>query len=245
VSSTLLAFQHIACEPPAAFEDEARARGLGLVRVELDEGEVPPDWREFDGLIVMGGPMGAYEDDSHAWLAEEKRIIAAAAHSGHPVWGVCLGAQLLAAALGAAVYPGAGGAEVGVLPVELTAAAASDPVFAGAPRTFPTLQWHGDTFDLPEGATLLATSPAYRNQAFSFRNSYGLQFHVEVSPELAREWGEVPAYADSLERTLGPGALPGFLAAVEASAAATLPLARSLFGRWLEHAVGVQGSAVG
>ena len=67
--ATLLAFQHIACEPPAAFEDEARARGLGLVRVELDEGEEAPDWREFDGLIVMGGPMGAYKDDAHPWLA--------------------------------------------------------------------------------------------------------------------------------------------------------------------------------
>jgi GMP synthase-like glutamine amidotransferase len=188
VSARLLAFQHIACEPPAAFEDEARARGLGLARVELDEGQAPPDWRDFDGLIVMGGPMGAYEDDSHPWLAEEKRIIAAAARSGHPVWGVCLGAQLLAAAQGA---------------------------------------------------------PVYRNQAFSYRTSYRLQFHVEVSPELAREWGEVPAYADSLERTLGPGALPGFLAEVDASAAATLPLARSLFGRWLDHAVGVQGSALG
>jgi GMP synthase (glutamine-hydrolysing) len=134
---------------------------------------------------------------------------------------------------------------VGVLPVELTAAAATDPVFAGAPPSFPTLQWHGDTFDLPEGATLLAGSPAYRNQAFSYRNSYGLQFHIEVPPALAREWGEVPAYADSLERTLGQGALPGFLDEVEASTAATLPLARSLFGRWLEHAVGVPGRAAG
>ena len=245
MSDRLLVLQHIACEPPAAFEDELLARGLELDRVELDEGEPLRDWRGFAATIVMGGPMGAYEDDAHPWLAEEKRLIAAAARSGHPVWGVCLGAQLLAAALGARVYPGADGAEVGVLPVALTAAAASDPVFAGAPRSFPTLQWHGDTFDLPQGATLLASSPAYRHQAFSYRNSYGLQFHVEVSAELAREWGDVPAYADSLERTLGPGALPAFLAEVEASASATLPLARSLFGRWLEHAVGVQGSAVG
>jgi GMP synthase (glutamine-hydrolysing) len=245
VTPTLLVLQHIACEPPAAFEDELLARGLELVRVELDAGEEPPDWRAFDGMIVMGGPMGAYEDDAHAWLAAEKRMICDAAESGHPVWGVCLGAQLLAAALGAKVYPGARGAEVGVLPVELTEAAARDPVFAGAPRSFPALQWHGDTFDLPDGATLLASSPVYANQAFSYRNAYALQFHLEVSPELAREWGEVPAYADSLERTLGPGALPGFLAEVEASADATIPLARSLFGRWLEHAVRVPGRAVG
>jgi GMP synthase (glutamine-hydrolysing) len=245
VTGVLLVLQHIACEPPAAFEDELRARGLDLVRVELDEGEEPPDWRGFEGMIVMGGPMGAYEDDAHPWLVAEKRMIRDAADSGHPVWGVCLGAQLLAAALGANVYPGARGAEVGVLPVELTAAAASDPVFAGAPRSFPALQWHGDTFDVPAGATLLASSPAYANQAFSYRNAYALQFHLEVSPQLAREWGELPAYADSLERTLGPGTLPGLLADVEASAAASIALGRSLFGRWLEHAVGVPGRAVG
>jgi GMP synthase (glutamine-hydrolysing) len=132
-----------------------------------------------------------------------------------------------------------------MLPVELTDAAASDPVFAGAPRSFPALQWHGDTFDLPVGATLLASSPAYLNQAFSYRNAYALQFHLEVTPALAREWGEVPAYVDSLEGTLGPGALPDLLADVQASADATIPLARSLFGRWLEHAVRVPGRAVG
>jgi GMP synthase-like glutamine amidotransferase len=242
---TLLVLQHIACEPPAAFEDELRARELELVRVELDEGEKAPDWREFQGTIVMGGPMGAYEDDAHPWLAAEKRLIREAAESGHPVWGVCLGAQLLAAALGARVYPGARGAEVGVLPVQLTEAAAGDPVFAGAPRSFTALQWHGDTFDLPAGATLLASSPAYVNQAFSYRNAYALQFHLEVSPQLAREWAEVPAYADSLERALGPGAFPDLLADVRASADAAIPLARSLFGRWLEHAVRVPERAVG
>ena len=105
MNATLLALQHIACEPPAAFEDELRERGLDLVRVELDEREPAPDWREFAGTIVMGGPMGAYEEDDHPWLVDEKRAIRAAAQAGHSVWGVCLGAQLLAGALGAAVYP--------------------------------------------------------------------------------------------------------------------------------------------
>ena len=103
---SLLVLQHIACEPPAAFEDELLSRGLGLVRVELDEGDPMPDWREFAGLVVMGGPMGAYEEDAHPWLRDEKRLIRDAAEAGHPVWGVCLGAQLLAAALGANVYRG-------------------------------------------------------------------------------------------------------------------------------------------
>lgn len=241
---TLLALQHIACEPPAAFEDELLARGHDLHRVELDEGEPLPDWREFEAVIAMGGPMGAYEEEQHPWLVEEKRAIADAARAGHPVWGVCLGAQLLAAALGAAVYPGPA-AEVGLLAVELTAAAADDPVFRDAPASFPTLQWHGDTFDLPAGATLLASSPAYRNQAFVYQRAYGLQFHLEVSPDLAAEWGEVAAYSASLEAIKGPGALDRLVGEVSEHAGATLPLARDLFGRWLEYVVRVPERTLG
>jgi len=244
VSETLLALQHIACEPPAAFEDELRSRGHDLVRVELDEGEPLPDWREFAGLIVMGGPMGAYEEGAHPWLAEEKRAIREAAQAGHPVWGVCLGAQLLAAALGADVYPGER-PEVGILDVELTEAAAADPVFSAAPARFPTLQWHGDTFDLPAGATLLASSPAYRSQAFVYERAYALQFHLEVSQELAAEWGGVPAYAASLEAIQGPGSLERLIAEVGEHAESTVPLARELFGRWLESVVRVPAETLG
>ena len=238
----LLVQQHIACEPPAAFEDELRSRGLDLVRVELDEGDPLPDWREFPAIVVMGGPMGAYEENEHPWLAAEKRLLREAVDADVPVWGVCLGAQLLAGALGARVYPGEQ-PEVGLLPVELTSAASSDPVFGEAPTSFPTLQWHGDTFDLPEGATLLASSPAYPNQAFRIGRSYALQFHIEVSPELATEWGEVPAYAQSLESTLGPGALDRLLAGVEEHADVTLPLARRLFGNWLERVARLPAAA--
>jgi len=241
---TLLALQHIACEPPAAFEDELRSRGLDLVRAELDEGDPLPDWREFAALIVMGGPMGAYEEDAHAWLVEEKQAIRAAAEAGHPVWGVCLGAQLLAGALGARVYAGAE-AEVGLLAVELTEAAAADPVFGAAPPSFPSLQWHGDTFELPPGATLLASSPAYASQAFVYKRAYGLQFHLEVSPALAAEWGEVPAYAASLEAIKGPGALPRLVTDVKKHANETLPLARELFGRWLELVARVPAQTLG
>jgi GMP synthase (glutamine-hydrolysing) len=242
VDSRLLVLQHIACEPPAAFEDELRSRGLDLVRVELDEGEPLADWRDFPAIVVMGGPMGAYDEAEHSWLAPEKQLLREAVDADVPVWGVCLGAQLLAGALGARVYPGER-AEVGLMPVELSPAAASDPVFAEAPSSFPTLQWHGDTFDLPEGATLLASSPAYRNQAFRIGRSYGLQFHIEVSLELATEWGEVPAYARSLEATLGPGALDRLLAGVEEHADVTLPLARRLFGGWLERVARLPAAA--
>jgi GMP synthase-like glutamine amidotransferase len=233
----VLVLQHIACEPPGVYEDVLRERGAELHRVELDEGEPLPDRRDFDALILMGGPMSATDDDALPWLTAEKRLIADAVAAGTPLWGVCLGAQLLAASLGAPVYPGPA-PEVGVLPVTLTDEALADPVFAGLPRELLTLQWHGDTFDLPEGATRLAGSTAYPNQAFRVgRAAYGLQFHLEVSVELASEWAAVPAYADYLERVLGPGALDDLTGALETHAADLTRHARGLFERWLDVAV--------
>ena len=227
----ILVLQHIACEPPGVYEDVLRERGVELHRVELDEGEPLPDRREFDGVIVMGGPMSA--NDDLPWLRGEKQLIADAVRAGTPLWGVCLGAQLLAASLGARVYPGPA-PEVGVLPVTLTGEARADPVFAGLPRELLTLQWHGDTFDLPEGATRLAGSPAYPNQAFRVgRAAYGLQFHLEVSVDLASEWAAVPEYAEAL----GPGALDDLIGTLEAHAADLTANARGLFERWLDVAV--------
>ena len=98
----VLVLQHIACEPPGVYEDVLRERGATIHRVELDEGDPLPDWRAFDAIVAMGGPMGAVEDDEHPWLVDEKRLIAEAVRSGLPFWGVCLGVQLLAASLGAA-----------------------------------------------------------------------------------------------------------------------------------------------
>lgn len=215
------------------YEDVLHERGATIHRVELDEGDPLPDWRAFDGIVAMGGPMGALDDDEHPWLVDEKRLIAEAVRSGLPFWGVCLGVQLLAASLGARVYPGSA-PEVGVLPVMLTDEALADPVFAGTPRELLSLQWHGDTFDLPAGATRLAGSPAYPNQAFrAGAGAYGVQFHLEVSPELAREWANVPAYAESLERVLGEGALDRLIADLEARADGLLSHGRRVFERWL------------
>ena len=233
----LLVLQHIACEPPGAFEDELLEAGGTLHRVEVDEGEPLPDWREFDGMIAMGGPMGAYEDKRLPWLSEEKRLIAEAVDAGVPYWGICLGSQLLAASLGAEVGPGPE-PEVGVLDVELTTEAAGDPVFAQAPRTFKALQWHGDTFALPAGAVHLARSPAYEHQAFRVNRAYAFQFHIEVGTELARQWGEVPAYAASLESIWGPGAMPRMLDEIATHEPEMTTLARHLFAAWLEHVVG-------
>ena len=156
-----------------------------------------------------------------------------AVEAGRPFLGVCLGVQLLAAALGARVHP-AEGPEVGLLEVELTAEGRTDPLFAGLDERLVSLQWHGDTFDLPVGAVRLASSPAARNQAFrAGERAYGIQFHLEVTAEMASEWGEIPAYRDSLAEALGPRAGAEFLADVERRATELHPSARALFGNWL------------
>jgi GMP synthase (glutamine-hydrolysing) len=229
----VLVLQHIACEPPGVYEEVLRERGATLTRVEVDAGDELPDWREFAAVMAMGGPMSSNDDSALPWLSAEKAFIAHAVRAGMPFWGVCLGVQLLAASLGARVYAGAE-PEVGVLPVELTEEGRRDPVFSALPPTIPALQWHGDTFDLPAGAIRLAGSPAYPNQAFRFENAYGVQFHLEVSSEMAREWVDVPEYASSLERTIGSETL---LQAVDARVDEMLEHGRVLFERWLDSAV--------
>jgi GMP synthase (glutamine-hydrolysing) len=236
-----LVLQHIACEPPGVYEDVLHEQGVEFVRVELDEGERIPSG-DFDAIVAMGGPMSVNDDDAMPWLTDEKRYVADAVRFGTPYWGVCLGVQLLAASLGARVSPGPE-PEVGLLPVELTEDARDDPVFAGAPRQLLTLQWHGDTFDLPEGAVRLAGSAAYPNQAFRYRNAYGVQFHLEVSTAMAREWADVPEYAASLERVLGPGAAQGFVAQVEERSPDMLSVGRALFERWFDVIVAPRAAA--
>jgi GMP synthase-like glutamine amidotransferase len=239
----LLVLQHIACEPPGAYEEELLECGGELVRVMVDQGQPLPEWRFFDGIIAMGGPMGAYEDERLPWLAREKQLIADAVAEGAPFWGVCLGAQLLAASLGAAVAPGPE-PEVGVLPVYRTPAGEHDPVFSALPDRFMALQWHSDTFALPDGAMLLARSDAYDHQAFRVGRAYGLQFHIEIGAALAGDWGALPAYAESLEGIMGEGALPRLLAEVEGQEREMTGLARTLFAGWIEHVIGRSGEHV-
>jgi GMP synthase (glutamine-hydrolysing) len=232
----VLVLQHIACEPPGVYEDVLLERGASIYRVEVDEGEPLPDWGRFDAIVAMGGPMSATDDAALPWLTAEKQLIGDAVRAGTPYWGVCLGVQLLAASLRARVYPGPE-PEVGLLPIEITDNGRADPVFADAPHNLVTLQWHGDTFDLPDSAVRLAGSPAYPNQAFRFARAYGVQFHLEVSPDMAREWAEVPEYTTSLEQTLGPGSAPDFMRRIEAHSGEMLTHGRALFERWLEAVV--------
>jgi GMP synthase (glutamine-hydrolysing) len=209
-------------------------RGIPIHRVELDEHEPLPDWKEFDAVIAMGGPMSVNDEAKLPWLREEKALINDAVNAGRPFFGACLGAQLLAASLGGTVSRGEQ-PEVGLLPVFLTEAAGKDPVFAGTPREMLTFQWHGDTFSLPPGSVLLASSPAYPHQAFRWGGrAYGVQFHLEVSTDMVKQWLDVPEYASALNQVLGPGSdatLVGQFVKYEEHLRAR---GRLLFDRWLD-----------
>lgn len=237
----LLVLQHIGCEPPAAYEDQLLERGLSLQRVRLHDGDPLPDWRNYSAIIAMGGPMGTYDGAIHPWLNAEMRLIADAVHAGKPFWGVCLGAQLLAASLGARVYAGPA-PEVGVGPVHLTPQGTTDPVFGAAPSSFDAFHWHGDTYELPAGAVHLARSDSYEQQAFAFRNAYALQFHLEVTSALVAEWGQVPAYAGSLAQLPEPDPLGDLVEQTTAVESSAIPLARELFARWLVNVAGVSAA---
>jgi GMP synthase (glutamine-hydrolysing) len=234
----ILVLQHAGCEPPGAYEDELLARRVPFTRVLLDEGEELPDWRAYDAIVAMGGAMSVNDEAAYPWLAPEKRLIGEAVRAGTPYWGVCLGAQLLAASVGARVWSGEH-PEFGVMPVELTDAAADDPVFAPLPRTVRAMQWHGETYELPPGAVQLARSQAYEQQAFVLGRAYALQFHFEVDASLMAEWLAIPEYVSELEQLAGAGAPAQVLADVEAIEPESVALARELFGRWLDRVVGV------
>jgi len=181
VSGRWFVVQHEQVEGPALIGEALRARGVEPVIVRVDLGSALPHVDEVAALVVMGGPMNALEDETYPFLADERTLIGACLGRDVPVLGVCLGAQLMAAALGAAVYRGPRG-EVGAGTVTLTTAAADDGAFGEAPAVLPVVHWHHDTFDLPVGAVLLASSERYERQAFRFGRSYGLQFHVELGP---------------------------------------------------------------
>lgn len=228
-----LVIQHIRCEPPGVFTGVLARHGITIDTAELDEGDTLPDWRDVDLVVVMGGPMGAHDEAEHPWLAAEKRWIAAAVRAGVPYFGVCLGAQLLAASLGAQVRTG-GAPEVGVLPVTLTAEGRTDPVASVLGEEFLALQWHGDTFDIPAGAVRLGQSPAYPHQAMRFGDvAYAVQFHVEVTAAMFAEWRHVPAYAASAQAALGPAGLDSLARAFAENRAAMAESADRMFHSWL------------
>jgi GMP synthase-like glutamine amidotransferase len=174
--------QHVSFEGPGLIASAIQRVGGQVETRRMDRGEPVPRADEIGGLVVMGGPMGALDDTAHPNLCAERELLRSCVEGEVPVVAVCLGAQLLAAALGARVFRGAA-PEVGLGIVTLTDEGRRDPVFGPAGRTLPVFHWHGDTFDLPPGATLLASSDAYTHQAFRVGNAYAIQFHGELAAE--------------------------------------------------------------
>jgi len=189
---------HVAFEDLGSLEAPLRERGFAIETVDVATARFPlPQAERCDLLVVLGGPIGVYDQREYPFLTSEIACIAARLAARRPVLGICLGAQLMAAALGARVYPGAHGAEIGWSPIEAAPGPADSPEWF-APLLAPGLavfHWHGDTFDLPPGASHLAKTELYMNQSFSIDNfALGLQFHPEVTETGLERWYVGHAY---------------------------------------------------
>ncbi|MCA9531070.1 MAG: glutamine amidotransferase [Myxococcales bacterium] len=190
---TTVALRHLAFEDLGTLAPLLVGRGHRISYLDVPLGAVETlDPLEPDLLVVLGGPISATDDASYPFLRQERDVLAARVAADRPVIGVCLGAQLTAQVLGARVYPAAA-KEIGWAPIALTAAGASSPL-ASLAEDVPAegamvLHWHGDTFDLPAGATRLASTALCPNQAFAYgRATLALQFHVEVAPDAVEAW---------------------------------------------------------
>ncbi len=209
----LLVLRHASWEGPHRILDAFRS--LSVKIVDPLDGDPLPCPSEISGVLAMGGPMNVDETDRHPALAIEREWLAEAVRRDIPILGICLGAQLLARALGAWVGPGER-PEIGFAPIEVLDP--TDPILGGLAPAAKVLHWHGDVFDLPRGAQLLAFSAQTENQAFRVGNSWGLLFHPEADAALLQAWLSVPQMAAEAERALGRegvAALPGEALAVQ------------------------------
>lgn len=230
----LLAVENCAGTPLGLVEERARLRGTEITLLPAHAGApVPAELRDHDALVILGGPQDALDDKGWPHMPAVVDLIRSAHAQDKTVLGICLGAQLMARALGGTNILGRP-IEFGYHEIFPTAAAANDPVFAalaGAPAT--TFQWHTDSFDLPAGAVHLAASRMTANQAFRMgRAAYGFQFHVEASAPVLRRWS-VDLAAD-MAKASGPGW--SVEAAIERHGAAARAAGTRLVDAWLDQA---------
>ena len=226
---TVILLQHAACEPPGMIEDALAAKGLSLHRVLAENGDpVPQKIGGAAGLVVLGGSMGVRDYEQYPFLREEGRLIMQAVAQNVPVLGVCLGAQLVASVLGAAVGRNTQ-PEIGWHPVRLTAEGARDPLWDGVSQTWTGFHWHGDCFETPPGAVSLASSALTPCQAFRYgRAVYGFQFHLEVTEVMIRDW--TVEFAGELVREGLPAA--PLLAGISEHLPPMQAIVQEVFGRW-------------
>lgn len=200
-SPPVVVIEHDPDEGPGLIADVAASSGMNIWRIGVRE--ALPTLDRVAALVVMGGSQAVYDGDPR--MRAEVALLHEAVTRGLPVLGICLGAQLLAAACGGRVRRGERGRELGLGTVTLTPPGLDDPIFAGCPDTIPVLHFHGDTFDLPRGSCHLASSELYPSQGFRLGRAYALQFHIEVDAHLLAAWSpqlSLPADASAwLERT--------------------------------------------
>jgi len=232
----VLVFQHVPFEPLGTLDPLLKERGFRIRYVNFSRDPAQrPRLAGYDALIVLGGPMNVDEVEQYPNLATEVELIREALERERHVLGICLGAQLLAKALGGTVAPN-GAHEIGWHDVRLTADGETDPVLSALDAPAPLFHWHGDRFELPPGASHLAESALCANQAFRYGElALGLQFHLEVDRALIERWLTVPVNRRLLERLQGQvdpetirGETPALIAALEARS-------RRVFGRWIEQ----------
>jgi GMP synthase (glutamine-hydrolysing) len=232
----VLVVQHVSHSSLGVYGDVLAERGDEEVWIRCHEGDRLPDGPNgFDAVISLGSDRSVYTTHDW-WLEPELRLLREAVETDTPVWGICFGAQLLAAALGGRVFAGPR-PEVGILPLQLTGAAVADPVFGSLPPEVPMFHWHGDSFETPAGAIRVAGSDAYPNQAFRAGGlAYGVQFHAEATVDLVRGWLALQATRDQLEAAGGPGAVERLEADAERSLPAVNDIARTLMYAWRDAA---------
>jgi GMP synthase-like glutamine amidotransferase len=186
--------QHVPFETPGNIELWAKQKEHSFSFSHLYNNEQLPAHSDFDALIVMGGPMSIHDENIVQWLKKEKEFIRAAIHQKKKILGICLGAQLIADALGTKVYPNKE-KEIGFIPVRFTDDALRNDLFKGFNSEETVFHWHGETFDLPEGATQLAFTEICSNQAYSIEDHIlAFQFHLEVTPEIVKNMVEQEGY---------------------------------------------------
>jgi GMP synthase (glutamine-hydrolysing) len=226
-----VALRHVAFEDLGSLAPLLERRGWSVAYCDTPVGDLEaPDLAAADLLVVLGGPIGAYQDELYPFLRGELRLIEHRLGAGRPVLGICLGAQLMARALGSRVYPGPA-KEIGWSPLALSPAGRSSSLAALGEDT-AVLHWHDDTFDLPEGAVHLAATGRCRNQAFAFgRHALALQCHLEVTEGGLEAW-----YVGHALEIAGAAGVSVAALRTEGKRRAPLlaPRAASCFGAWLE-----------